>query len=268
MTFARGSKLRKEGRAPYLHILRWLSESDEWSLDLSEAMISHPDMKGSIGQVIDKGWLSALLNDPEKSALLSPYFHFEASTCVLSVEDPKLVFYLKNLIWRVFTRQVGYKADYFQGRYDFALSFAGENRGVAKRLYEVLTAREVATFYDENEQHRITAQNIEDYLAPIYRSEAKYVVAILSPAYPTRIWTKFESEAFRERFGKNEVVPVRYTTVSPGFFSEDAKYGSIPFDPADDHETQIDYIADLLCARLIEDRAESQNAEAEESLAV
>ncbi|MFL9828909.1 hypothetical protein, partial [Rhodoplanes sp. SY1] len=51
LTFARGSKLRKEGRAPYLHILRWLSEGEEWSLDLGEAMNSHPTMKGSIGQV-------------------------------------------------------------------------------------------------------------------------------------------------------------------------------------------------------------------------
>ena len=32
VTFARGSKIRREGRAPYLHILRWLSEAEEWSL--------------------------------------------------------------------------------------------------------------------------------------------------------------------------------------------------------------------------------------------
>ncbi|MCZ6640368.1 MAG: hypothetical protein O7F71_02230 [Gammaproteobacteria bacterium] len=40
LTFARGSKLRREGRAPYLHILRWLADSDEWSLDLAEAVAS------------------------------------------------------------------------------------------------------------------------------------------------------------------------------------------------------------------------------------
>src|SRR5262249_23130376 len=38
VTFARGSKIRREGRAPYLHILHWLSETDEWSIDLSEAV--------------------------------------------------------------------------------------------------------------------------------------------------------------------------------------------------------------------------------------
>ena len=130
----------------------------------------------------------------------------------------------------------------------------------------MLTDREVSSFYDENEQHRIISQNVEDYLAPIYRSEAKYVVVLMSPAYPTRIWTKFESDSFRERFGHNEVIPIRFITVANGFFTEDAKYGGIPYDPAGDLDTQVAYIADLLSKRLIEDREQSQVAEAEETL--
>jgi len=267
LTFARGSRLRKEGRAPYLHILRWLAEGEEWSLDLSEAMATHTDMKGSISQVIEKGWLEALLNDPEKVDLLSPYFHFEKSTSVLSVEDPKLMFYLKNIIWRVFTRQVGYRGDYFSGRYDFAFSFAGADRLIARKLHDSLSEREVSVFYDENEQHRIIAQNVEDYLAPIYRSEAKYVVVLQSPDYPTRIWTKFESDQFRERFGRNEVIPVRFKTVHTGFFTEDAKYGGVEFDPHGDIEAQVAYISDVLCARLVEDRQVGVTAAMEEAMA-
>lgn len=266
ITFARGSRLRKEGRAPYLHILRWLSESEDWSLDLIEMMTAHPEMKGSISQVIDKGWLQALLVDPDKIEILSPYFHFEQSTGILSVEDPKLVFYLRNIIWRVFTRQVGYKGNYFSNKYDFALSFAGADREIAEKIYDALTEREVSVFYDENEQHRIVAQNVEDYLAPIYRSESGYIIVLQSPSYPTRIWTKFESDNFKERFGRNEVIPVRFTTVVPGFFTEDAKYGGVPFDPSGDIDAQVKYIADILCARLVEDRNASQAAESEDAL--
>ncbi|MDH3027738.1 MULTISPECIES: hypothetical protein [Methylobacterium] len=266
VTFARGSKLRKEGRAPYLHILRWLSESEEWSLDLGEAIIAHPDMRGSIGQVIEKGWLSALLSDPDKKEKLTPYFHFEQSTSILSVEDPKLIFYLKNIIWRVFTQQVGYKADYFKGRYDFALSFAGADRQLAKRIHEALGEREVASFYDENEQHRIIAQNVEDYLAPIYRSEAKYVIVIQSENYPTRIWTKFESDNFKERFGKGAIISIRYTDIAPGFFSEDAAYGGVPFDPTGDMDAQVASITDILCKRLVEDKASADAAERVEAM--
>jgi hypothetical protein len=264
LTFARGSKLRREGRAPYLHILRWLADSDEWSLDLSEALNKYPEHKASIGQVLDKGYLSALLLDPDKLAILSPHFHFESSTAILSVEDPKLIFYLKNIIWRAFTRQVGFTADYFVGKYDFALSFAGQDRAIAKRLYEILSEREIATFYDENEQHRIIARDVEEYLAPIYRSEARYVVPLLGPDYPTRIWTKFESDQFKERFGSRSVIPIRFTTAKPGYFSDEQKYGGLPFDPNGDAESQLQRIADILSKRLIEDRQERREEDSDQ----
>jgi hypothetical protein len=256
LAFARGSKLRREGRAPYLHILRWLASGDDWSLDLREALKTNSEHRGSIGQVLDKGYLAALLNDPDKKALFEPYFHFEPTTNVLSVEDPKVVFYLKNLIWREFTRQVGFPASLFKGRYDFALSFAGANRNVAKRLSELLSDREVSVFYDADEQHRIIARDVEEYLGPIYRRDADYIIALLSPDYPTRIWTKFESDTFRERFGKNAVIPVRFATTKPGFFSDDCKYGGLSLDPFGDVEAQLHEMADVLCRRIVTDRQE------------
>jgi hypothetical protein len=254
LTFARGSKLRREGRAPYLHMLKWLAESEEWSLDLSDALRRRPEHRASISQVLEKGYLKALLRDADKQAILEPHFHFEPSTSILSVEDPKLIFYLKNLIWRAFTRQVGFTTDYFVHKYDFALSFAGADRPHARRLYEMLTEREIATFFDENEQFRIIARNVEDYLVPIYKSEARYVVAFLSPDYPSRIWTKIESDQFKERFGDNAVVPIRFTTAKPNFFSDEQKYGGLSFDPAANTEAQLEEIASTLAKRLREDR--------------
>jgi hypothetical protein len=115
------------------------------------------------------------------------------------------------------------------------------------------------------EQHRIIVQDIEDYLALIYGSEARYVVVLQSPDYPKRIWTKFESENFRERFGTG-VIPIRYTTVAPGFFGEEAKYGGLTFDPAGDLHAQAEEIATTLCKRLIEDKQFAREAEAAESV--
>jgi hypothetical protein len=175
---------------------------------------------------------------------------------MLSVEDPKFIFFLRNLVWREFTRSVGFSSEYFKGVYDFALSFAGPDRTIAQRLFEILTEREVSVFYDENEQHRIIAKSVEEYLAPIYRSEANYVIPILSTSYPNRIWTKFESDQFRERFGENAVVAVRFRNTLPGFFSDEQRYGSLSFDPDGDYEQQLNDIADVLCKRLEEDRAE------------
>ena len=256
--FARGSKIRREGRAPYLHILKWLSESEDWSLDLEEAKRAHPELKGSIGQVLEKGHLATLLR--EKSATLDPHFHYEPSTRVLSVEDPKLIFFLRNLVWRQFSNSVGFKANYFKGDYDIALSFAGPDRSVAQRLFEILAEREVSVFYDHNEQHRIIARDIEAYLAPIYRSAADYVVALLSTSYPTRIWTKFESDQFKARFGSETVIAIRYTDVKPGFFSNDQSHGGLSFDPLKDHEIQLQEIAETICRRLQEDRQQEDAA--------
>lgn len=252
VAFARGSKLRREGRAPYLHILKWLCEGEDWSLDLRSAIQTRPEHRSSVGQVVDKGYLETLVWDPEKG--LSEFFHYQPETKVLSVEDPRLVFYLKNLNWRSFTREVGYTTSYFPGRYDVALSFAGENRALAASLFDALSEREVSVFYDYNEQHRILAQNVEDYLSPIYRSEALYVVPILSGQYPRKIWTKFESDQFRSRFGDNAVIPIRMTDTAEGFFSDTAGYGGLVFDPTAPAEPQVQQISELLCRKLEEDR--------------
>lgn len=178
LAFARGSKLRREGRAPYLHILRWMADASDWSLDLSEELRQHPEYRISIGQVIDKGFLAGLLADPDKKPVLDPHFHYNSNSTVLSVEDPKLIFYLKNLVWRAFTKRVGFSSEFFAQPYDFALSFAGVDRNIAERLRELLTDRELSVFYDKDEQHRILAENIEDYLAAC-RSEVVSYFACL-----------------------------------------------------------------------------------------
>jgi hypothetical protein len=251
-TFARGSKLRPEGRAPYLFILKWLADGEDWFLDLREALKQHVEHRGSVGQVLEKGFLATLLKD--KADVLDDFFHFENETGVLSVEDPRLVFYLKNLTWKAFARQVGYKTDEFAGNYDLALSFAGEIRTVAGRLYDLLAERQISVFYDNNEQHRILAEHVEEYLAPIYRNEAAYVVPLLSKEYPKKIWTKFESDNFKHRFGENAVIPIRFTDVQEGFFSNSSNYGGLSFDPTKDHESQLQEIATTLAKRLADDR--------------
>jgi hypothetical protein len=253
IAFARGSKLRREGRAPYLHILKWLAESDDWSLDLSREIQIRPEHKPSVGQVIEKGYLATLLT--EKASIFEGLFYYQPETSVISVEDPRIVFFLKNIVWRAFTREVGYTTEYFKGLYDIALSFAGEDRDYAKLLNDALTEREVSVFYDHAEQHRILATNVEDYLAPIYRTEAAYVVPLLGPKYPKKIWTKFESDNFKSRFGENAVIPIRFRNVEEGYFSETSNRGGMSFDPSNDVNTQIKQIADTICARLAEDRA-------------
>jgi hypothetical protein len=79
---------------------------------------------------------------------------------------------IRNISWRQFARQIGFMTIEFKRRYDFALSFAGTDREIASLLFTKLAENEVEVFYDKNEQHRILAQDVEEYLRPIYQTEA------------------------------------------------------------------------------------------------
>lgn len=258
--FATGPRLHKEGRAPYLHILKWLSENKTWSLNLTTAMQQHPTQKAGVGQVVEKGFLEAFLN---KHPEIQEYVHYDSAARILSVEDPKFIFYLKNINWNNFAMDIGYAGLVDTPRYDYALSFAGTERSIAESIFEKLQNNEIAVFYDKNEQADILSQNIEEYLYPIYRTDALYVVPLLSNNYPNRIWTKFESKAFKERFGKNSVVPIWFSDVNESAFDESKDYGGIIFDVTNDEDKEIDKIVELLTTKILNHRQKQGGSRAQ-----
>ena len=235
--------MKREGRAPYLHILRWLAEGTEWTLTLRDTLRLHPGMRGSVGQVVDKGYLKQLVeSDQELLAVL----HYDSDAAQLTVEDPQFIFYIRNIPWREFAERIGFVGIDFPHKYDFALSFAGEDRSVAEMLFRSLEEEQVEVFYDNNEQYRILATDIEEYLRPIYQSEARFVVALLGPSYPKKIWTKFESDQFKSRFGQEAVIPIWFTTAPTGIFDESRRFGGLVFDPGGDIAAQVNEISELL----------------------
>jgi len=258
--FATGPKLRREGRAPYLHLLYWLADSNEWSLQIDQAMVKYPEHKSSVGQVVDKGFLENFLANNKE---LSDILHYDSNTRILSVEDPKFIYFIRNIIWNKFAEQVGYLTINFSSKYDFALSFAGADRALAEALFNYLSSHEISVFYDHNEQHRILAENVEDYLAPIYRSEAQFVIVLLGPEYPKRIWTKFESEQFKARFGENSVIPIWFKNCPPGLFDETIRYGGLEFDNTANFEAEVQRLGDILINKILEKRAESKVSQKE-----
>lgn len=174
----------------------------------------------------------------------------------MSVEDPQFVYFLRSLSWSRFPQEVGFLAVDIPAKYDFALSFAGPDRDLAAALHSILQDMEFEVFYDHNEQHRILAEDIEDYLRPIYQSDAQFVVALLGPEFPKRIWTKFESEQFRERFRQGSVIPVWFTSAPSGMFDESTRVGGITFDPRRDRAAQVAEIAELLRRKIADTRSE------------
>jgi hypothetical protein len=251
--FATGPRLRREGRAPYLHILRWLAGANEWSITLDREIANHPEHRGSVGQVVEKGYLDAMM---ESNSEFKQVLHYDPRTRILGVEDPQFVFFLRNVSWKRLSRRVGYVNIKFDSKYDVALSFAGSDRDLAESLFDEFSDLQLEVFYDKNEQHRILAENVEDYIAPIYRSDASYIVCLLGPEYPKRIWTKFESDQFKERFGDGRVIPIWFVTAPPGIFDESSRVGGYSFDPDGDIPVQIKEIVNLIRKKIGEERVQ------------
>jgi hypothetical protein len=249
MEFVRGPRFRSAGRANYLHILSWLKDAESWAISLQEEMARHPSEKASVSQVVEKGYL---LNATSSEAV-AKLIHFDATTKVLSVEDPQLVFYLRNLDWADFVTRTGFTRVDVKHAYDFALSFAGEDRAFAEKLYDHLSDLDLSVFYDHAEQHRILAEDIEEFLGPIYKSGAQFIIAVLGREYGKRRWTIFESEQFKELFGENRVIPVWSKDAMPTAFDKTGDIGGATFDPAGDLDRQASEIAEL-CAKKLEER--------------
>jgi len=249
--FCRGTKLRKEGRAPYLHILNWLATGKSWTLDLRDAIRRNTKLRGSVGQVVDKGFLRDLVegNDEIRDVL-----HYDEFSKQLTVEDPQYLFFLRGVPWRQFAHDIGFLSVEFDRRYDFALSFAGSDRDIAEKLFAALAENEVEVFYDKNEQHRLLAEDVEDYLRPIYQSEAQFVAVLLGPDYPKRIWTKIESDAFKERLVDGAVIPVWFADAPPSMFDSTRDVGGLDFDRTKDHDKQIGTLTETMLAKLAESR--------------
>ncbi len=252
LAFARGTKLRREGRAPYLHLLYWLSQSKSWSINADREADRHPEQRGSVSQVVSKNFLKDLI---EASADIQRVLYFDSVSKTLVVQDPQFVFYIRNLSWPQFAEKVGFVSLDFPSRYDFALSFAGSDRDIAEEIFGILQENELEVFYDRNEQHRIIAADVEEYLRPIYASDAELVVCILGPDYPKRVWTKFESDQFKQRFKAGEVIPIVLSSTPLGVFDSATKVGHLTWDRSKDAAVQARAIADTLLRKCTEARA-------------
>lgn len=252
IAFARGTKLRREGRAPYLHLLHWISQSQTWSINASREADRHPEQRGSVTQVVAKGFLKELIEGSED---IQRVLHFDPISSTLVAQDPQFIFYIRNLSWPQFAEEVGFVSLEFPSRYDFALSFAGSDRDIADALFNALQEQELEVFYDRNEQHRILAEDVEEYLGPIYASDAQLVICILGPDYPKRIWTKFESDQFKQRFKSGEVIPIVLSTAPLGIFDSATKVGHIAWDRNGDLSRQVASATDMLIRKSVEIRA-------------
>lgn len=243
--FARGKKPKRAGRAPYLQCLRWLAEGNEWSIQLERAADMNPRYKGSVTQILKKDFLAQHIKDDSEIAKL---MHLSEDN-FLSVEDPRFVFYLRHIDWDDYREQIGFGAE-SSSNYDFALSFAGPQRDLARCLFDALTESSFNVFFDEIERDRMLGEDLRAYLAPIYATGAEFVLVLLGKEYPRRYWTAFEQDQYNGRIPTGSVIPIWTPSEAPTFASELTEKGGIVFSSPEPSEEELDKAAEDLGAAL------------------
>lgn len=104
--------------------------------------------------------------------------------------------------------------------YDLAISFAGEDRIIAKQIADGLKNYGYKVFYDEYEKSKMWGKDLYEYLSTIYQTKAKYCLILISEHYVKKVWTKLERKSAQARafLDENEyILPLRLdNTKVPG----------------------------------------------------
>ena len=97
--------------------------------------------------------------------------------------------------------------------FDFALSFAGQDREIIEKIAIKLRDKGIIVFYDNFYKADLLGKDLSDHFKEIYGGrKSKYVVIFISENYNLKDWTNFEFEIARkaEKFRKVEyILPVR-----------------------------------------------------------
>jgi hypothetical protein len=165
------------------------------------------------------------------------------------VEDPRFVFYLRHIDWDKYREQIGFGLE-SSNNYDFALSFAGPQRELARLLYDALAECGFSVFFDEVERDRMLGEDLRGYLAPIYASGAEFVLVLLGTEYPKRYWTAFEQDQYQGRIPKGSVIPIWSPDQAPTFESELTGKGGIVFSSATPSAADLEKAAEDLGSAL------------------
>lgn len=96
--------------------------------------------------------------------------------------------------------------------FEIAISFAGEDRGVASEIANELRDQGIRVFYDDFESVDLWGKNLYDHLTDVYRDKSEYCLMLISKDYSRKLWTSHERKAAQARaFSENReyILPLR-----------------------------------------------------------
>lgn len=214
--FARGKRFRPTND-PYFRLLRLIAAQGSSIADINELANAHPDVRGSINNIKERRITIVLESKP----ICDRYFYYNADTKTFAIEDPAFFYYLQHLDWEEMRKDCGFRDDLLTFDWDFAISFAGENRALAKTIVDLLEILDCTTFYDEYYEANYLGTAWSQQFKEIFGSKARYVVCLLDSYHAEKIWPTFEREIFTPRVDDAAVIPI---------YLDDTPFQGIPKD--------------------------------------
>jgi hypothetical protein len=201
--FCRGRRFRATND-PYYRLLKSISEQENSIVDLNEMANSNPEVRGSINNIKETR-INILL---ESKAICEKYFYYNSPTKNFAIEDPALFYYMKHLDWEEMRKTCGFRDAENSYEFDFAISFAGENRILAKKITDLLTILDCTVFYDEYYEANYLGKAWSKQFQDIFGVKSRFVLCLLDSNHHDKIWPTFEREFFIPRVEDSAVIPI------------------------------------------------------------
>lgn len=201
--FCRGRRFRKSND-PYFKLLRLIGQQDSSIVDLNKLANQSEEIKGSINNIKERR-LEILLESKES---LNRYFYYNSDSKNFAIEDPALFYYIKHLDWTKLRDDCGFNDSDKSYEFDVAISFAGENRELAKRFADKIEIFDVSVFYDELYESNLLGKALTKQFTRIFNDQSRFVLCLLDSNHKEKIWPTFERETFRPRLSEEAIIPV------------------------------------------------------------
>lgn len=241
--FCRGKRFRPTND-PYFRLLKLIGSQKNSIVDLNELANAHPDVKGSINNIKEHRITLVLESKP----ICNRYFYYNSDTKSFAIEDPAFFYYLSNLDWDELRRDCGFREDENLYDWDFAISFAGENRELAKTIADLLEVLDCNVFYDQYYEANYLGTAWSTQFKEIFGSKSRYIICLLDKHHEEKIWPTFERDCFKPRVGDGAVIPVYLDETH--FVGIPKDIVGIDFKTCD--PTDIDIVTDNIVYRLEE----------------
>jgi len=99
-------------------------------------------------------------------------------------------------------------------KYDFAISYAGEEEKIAEGIFQSIKEKhgDYSIFFASKEKHKLIGQDGEEFFENLFR-DSKQVIVILSENYKRKEWTRYEWDIIRRRSKENKCIPIKIDDV-------------------------------------------------------